>query len=299
MNLPHGIRLTALGLVAAAAAGVGGCSGAGVLNALEPRWGTTLAGDVPYGAGPRQRLDVYSPRRASGQAPVVVFFYGGGWDSGRRQDYAFVGRALARRGYVTVIPDYRLYPEARWPAFLQDGAQAVAWARAHASSYGGDPGRLVLMGHSAGAYNAMMLGLDGRWLGEVGLKPGRDIRAVVGLSGPYDFLPLRSPRLKTIFGPEAQQAETQPIAYAGEGAPPLWLATSLSDRYVDPGNTSRLAAAVRARGGVAAVRVYPGLNHALTVGAIATPLRLLAPVLSEAGAFIDVHARPVERRPWR
>jgi acetyl esterase/lipase len=257
-----------------------------VLNALEPKGGTSVSRDLPFMEGARGRLDVYRPASANGRAPLVVFIYGGGWDSGRRQDYAFVGQALAAKGFVTVIPDYRVYPEVRWPAFLQDNARAVAWARAHAADYGADPAKLVLAGHSAGAYDAAMLAMDRRWLAAVSLDPRRDIRGVVGLAGPYDFLPLRSEELKTIFGPPEGRAATQPIAYADGANPPLFIATDTADKVVDPGNTTRLAKAVRAKGGPVEERYYKGLNHAILVGAIAAPLRFLAPVLSDMTAFI-------------
>jgi acetyl esterase/lipase len=281
----------------ATATTLGGCSTLGLINAVQPKAGLSITREVAFeGAGGSLRLDVYAPMRTGRAAPVVVFFYGGGWDSGRRQDYAFVGEALARRGYVAVIPDYRVYPQARWPAFLQDNALAVRWAKDHGGEYGGDPARLVLMGHSAGAYNAAMLALDGRWLGAVGLDPRVDVRAMVGLAGPYDFLPLRSERLKEIFGPPEQRPDTQPINHVGERAPPLWLAADTGDKVVEAANSARLAAAVRAKGGSVEERYYGGLNHALMVGVIAVPLRFLAPVLKDASAFIDAHTR-AEARP--
>ena len=276
-----------------AAATLGGCSTTGLLNAVEPAGGGAVTRDISFeGAGSRLKLDVYSPRPGPTPAPVVVFFYGGGWDSGRRSDYAFVGKALAARGYVAVIPDYRVYPEVRWPAFLEDSARAVRWAKDHGGDYGGDPARRVLMGHSAGAYNAAMLTLDHRWLGAVGLDPDRDLKAMVGLAGPYDFLPLHTDELRDIFGPADQRPDTQPIRHVTGGAPPLWLAADKGDTVVEAANSARLAAAVRAKGGQVQERYYGGLNHALMIGTIAAPLRFLAPVLKEAAAFIDAHTRP-------
>ena len=278
-------------LVLAPLLALASCAPIRVLDDLEPQARVEIAHDIAYGSDPRQQLDVYAPRPRRPDAPVVVFFYGGSWDSGRRQDYLFVGASLASHGYVAVIPDYRIYPQARWPAFLQDSAEAVRWARDHAAAYGGDPRRLVLMGHSAGAYNAAMLTLDGRWLGAVGMQPGRDVRAMVGLAGPYDFLPLHSEELKQIFGPPAQLPDTQPINHVGPGTPPLWLGTDEHDRYVEPGNTSRLAAAVRAKGGRVEVHVYPKLNHQLMIGTFAWPLRWLAPVHRDVTRYIDAETR--------
>ncbi len=266
---------------------VGGCSTLDVLNAVEPKGGITATRDLAYGEGPRRRLDVHAPRVTATPRPVVVFFYGGNWESGERGDYVFAGSALASKGYVVVIPDYRLYPEARYPDFLEDSALAVRWARDNAARFGGDPAKLVLMGHSAGAYNAAMLAIDPRWLGAVGMDPKRDVTAMVGLAGPYDFLPLGSERLKIIFGPEDERPATQPINHVEAGALPLFLATDAGDKLVDPGNSTRLAARVRAVGGQVETRVYDGINHQLMVGALAWPLRFLAPVLKDASAFID------------
>jgi len=274
----------------AAAGALWGCTGVAILNTLEPTAGVVATPDIAFGSGPRDRLDVYRPADAAGHAPVVVFFYGGGWDSGRRQDYAFLGRALARRGIVVVIPDYRLYPEARWPDFLHDAARAVAWARAHAADYGGDPARLFLMGHSAGAYNAVMLATDRRWLAAEGLDPSRDLAGAIGLAGPYDFLPLHSERLKAIFGPEARLPDTQPINHVDGRGPPLLLATDDNDTVVGPGNTARMADKVRAAGGRVETRSYSGLSHALLIGVIAAPLRRKAPVLDDVVAFVTADA---------
>lgn len=279
------------GLALAPLLAMAACAPIQVLNALEPNGGVEIVRNVAYGPDPRQALDVYSPRHPAPGAPIVVFFYGGSWDSGRRQDYEFVGAALASHGYVTVVPDYRIYPQVRWPAFLEDNALAVRWARDHGAGLGGDPRRLVLMGHSAGAYNAAMLAVDERWLGEVGLSPAKDVRAMVGLAGPYDFLPLHSDELKTIFGPPEQRPDTQPINHVGPGTPPLWLGTDEHDKVVDPGNSARLAAAVKAKGGQAETRVYPGLSHALMIGTFATPLRWMAPTFRDVTRFIDAQAK--------
>ncbi len=253
--------------------------------------------DVAYAPGPRGGLDVYRPVAARTPAPVVVFIYGGSWDSGARKDYTFVGTALAGKGFVAVIPDYRVYPEVRWPTFLQDNARAVAWARDHAAEYGGDPHRLFLMGHSAGAYNVVELGVDKRWLAAVGMDPQRDLRGVIGLAGPYDFLPLDSDELKVIFGPPEGRPATQPINHVDGRNPPLFLATDTADTVVRPGNTLRMAAKVRAAGGPVEEREYKGLSHELLVGAIATPLRLLAPVLRDVTDFIRAHADQAPETP--
>ncbi len=150
--------------------------------------GAVKIGDgIPYGAGPRKVLDVYVPKNPTGPAPVLFFIYGGGWDHGDRGDYQFVGNAFASRGFVVVIPDYRLYPEVKYPDFLEDNAQAVRWVQDNIAKYGGDTDRLFLAGHSAGAYNAVMLALDHSFFHDAGVT--LTVKAVAGLSGPYDFYP--------------------------------------------------------------------------------------------------------------
>jgi acetyl esterase/lipase len=270
-----------------------GCSPAGVLNAVAPRVGITTTRDVAYAPGERHALDIYAP--AERPAPVIVFIYGGSWQDGSRSMYRFVGAALARCGFVTVIPDYRLYPPVRFPGFLQDAALAVAWTRANIARYGGDPRQIVLMGHSAGAQMVAMLTLDPQWLHAVGLDPDRDIAAMVGLAGPYDFLPLTDPVLQTIFAPAGDLRLTQPITFARGDAPPMFLAAGRSDRTVLPRNTERLAAAIRADGGQVEEKLYPGIGHAALIGAVAWPLRWLAPVLRDVTAFLKAHGIPAPR----
>ena len=262
-----------------------------------------LSGQL-YGRGPRQALDIWVPGHA-GQGdrhPVVVFFYGGGWNSGARGDYGFVGRALAREGFVVVIPDYRLTPRAHWPDFLKDSAAAIAWTREHVAGLGGDPDRIALMGHSAGAYNAMMLALDPQWLRGAGSDPSV-LRGVAGLAGPYDFLPLEKGGSADKAMGKARPLEcTQPIAFARGDAPPLWLATGDADIAVRPRNSQNLAAAIERAGGSATLRIYPGVGHSGIVMALSTPFRGKAPVLGEASDFLrGVTGRriapPAERAP--
>jgi acetyl esterase/lipase len=262
-----------------------GCSAVDVVNALTPRVGYQRVRDIPYGADARQTLDVYMPAGAD-RAPVLVFFYGGNWDSGAKADYRFVAQAFTSRGFVVVIPDYRLYPAVRYPAFLDDGAKAARWVWDNIGRYGGDRDRLFLGGHSAGAYNAAMLGLDGRWLAKVDLNPDQAIKGVVGLAGPYDFLPITDPTLQIIFGPSQSWPETQPIRYVHPGAPAFFLAAGSADKTVDPGNVDRLEAALRRANVPVETRVYGGIGHAELAGALSFPLRFLAPVLADSAAFM-------------
>jgi acetyl esterase/lipase len=255
-----------------------------------------LMRDIPYASGgARHSLDVCRPRSAAA-APVVVFFYGGGWRSGRKEAYRFAARALARRGYVAILPDYRIYPEVKYPDFLDDGAHAVRWVKNNAVQFGGDPEKIFLMGHSAGAHIAAMLSVDWRWLRNVGLVPSRDIAGLIGVAGPYDFLPLREGIYKTIFG--GNRAETQPISHVARGAPAALLVTGDRDNIVDPGNSTRLAERLRAAGNDATVRIYPRIGHFGIVAALAPILSWLAPVLRDTDNFIArvIQARHVHLR---
>lgn len=277
------------GVALAATAFLTGCSPVGVINALAPD--RLARSGIAYGPDPRQRLDVYRPIGA-GPFPVAVFLYGGGWDDGNREMYRFVGGALATVGFVTVIPDYRLYPQVRYPAFLEDCAAAFAWTRRETPGFGGTEDAPWLLGHSAGAYNAAMLTLDPRWLGGEGLSPLADLRGTVGLAGPYDFLPLRSAVLKAIFAPAHPLTRSQPINHVTGHAPPMLLLAGTADRTVDPGNTIRLAARIRAAGGIVEERLYPGVGHPGIIGAFAAPLRFLAPSLRDSLAFMHARRMP-------
>jgi acetyl esterase/lipase len=249
-----------------------------------------IARSIAYGKGRRGTLDVYQPPAAAA-APVVVFFYGGAWQSGNKQIYRFVGVALARRGYVAILPDYRIFPEVRYPDFLEDGSLAVRWVKENVARFGGDPNKLFLMGHSAGAHIAAMLSLDKRWLEQVSLAPNRDIAGLIGISGPYDFLPLRDGPLKAIFGDDPA---TQPISHVAPGAPPALLLTGVRDGTVDPGNSSRLVGRLHAAGVAATLVTYSRVGHFLIIAAFARAFRVFAPILQDIDTFI---ARTVTHAP--
>lgn len=259
----------------------------GTFNALAPRdaGGRRVGQDLVYGEGARRRLDVYAPEGASGR-PVIVFVYGGSWSSGNKNEYAFAGAALASRGYVTVIPDYRLVPEVRFPNFIDDCAAAMRWAADHAQEYGGDPSRIVLVGHSAGAYNVMMLALDAHFLRDAGVDASR-IRGAIGLSGPYDFLPFDVDATRNAFGQAPDTALTQPVHFARGDAPPLLLLWGETDTTVGPRNLRSLNAAMRAAGGRVEAKTYPGVNHVDIMLALSRPLRGRAPTLADVTAFVE------------
>lgn len=273
-------------LLAGLATVLAGCSTLGTFNALAPRdqGARRVLRDAAYGPGPRRRLDVYAPATATASAPVIVFIYGGSWNSGAKDDYEFVGAAFAAQGFVTVIPDYRLVPDVRFPAFIEDCAASVRWASDHVAEYGGDPTRIVLVGHSAGAYNAVMLALDAHYLADGGVEAAR-VRGVVGLAGPYDFLPFDVEATRAAFSRAPDAQLTQPVRFARADAPPLLLLWGDADSTVGPRNLHNLEQAVRAAGGAVESKVYPGVTHAGVMLALSRPLRGRAPTLSDVAAF--------------
>ncbi|WP_395648321.1 alpha/beta hydrolase [Terricaulis sp.] len=242
--------------------------------------------NAPFGPGPRQMLDVYAPAApVGGRAPVIVFFYGGSWASGDKDDYGFMGDALASRGFVTVIPDYRVAPDV-FPSFIEDGASAVRWARDHAADHGGDPQRIVLVGHSAGAYIAAMLALDPQYLANVGVE-ARRIRGMAGLAGPYDFLPFDVPASQNAFGRAPDAQLTQPVHFARADAPPLLLLWGRDDRTVGAKNIDGLERAMRAAGGSVETKRYDRVDHVGIMLAMSRVFRGRAPVLDDVVDFAE------------
>jgi acetyl esterase/lipase len=239
--------------------------------------------DLVYGPAPANTVDLYLPRHAD-RTPIVVFFFGGGWNSGDKSSYKFVGAALAAAGVIVVMPDYSLYPGAKFPRFMQDAAQAVAWTRAHAREWGGDPQQLFLVGHSSGAYIAILLALDQEYLQQVG-GSSRWLRGVAGLAGPYDFLPFTESYLDDLFGPPANFPRSQPINFVRTQAPPLLLMHGLRDTRVSPNNTRSLTAALERIGAPVTTRYFPQADHADLVAAF-SPARKGLPVLRDILAFI-------------
>jgi acetyl esterase/lipase len=242
--------------------------------------------NISYGADPQHRLDVYVPDQSSaGPRPLVVFWHGGRWQFGDKADYRFVGAALAELGYVAVLPNYRHYPNVKMPGFMDDAARAGEWAAGHAGEFGADTGRLYLMGHSAGAHMAALVSLDPRYFAAAG-RLGPPIAGVIGLSGPYDFLPLREPDVQDMFGPPQNYPDSQPINFVRSGAPPMLLVHGLMDQTVRPKNSSNLAAALRAHGVPVMLKLYPKLLHGDTVAALSLLARGRAPTLADIEAFV-------------
>lgn len=240
--------------------------------------------DLPYGTHARQRLDVYSPANAQ-RRPIIVFWYGGGWERGGKSQYRFVGAALAKAGYVAVLPDYRLYPEVKFPAFVHDGAEALAWVVSHAAAIGGDPQRIYVAGHSAGAHLAAMLAYDRSQLERVGLPAGT-VRGFIGLSGPYALNP-NNDTYRTIFAAPYTLAAWQPVQLAKQGAPPALLLHGEADDVVEVSHARRMEEALAALGVSVALRTYPGRGHRDTVAAFAAAAPHKLPVIEEIRRFVD------------
>ena len=273
-------------LAPAVAALAGACSPLGALNALGPRdrGARRLAAGVPYGDDPRQKMDVLGPTAGPpGPRPMLVFFYGGGWDSGSRSLYGWAAHALAARGFVVAVPDYRLVPTVRFPGFIEDAAAATARFGELAEVHGGDRARLGVLGHSAGAHLAMMIALDRRYMAGAG-APGL-IRAAAGLAGPYDFLPFDVAASINAFGRAPDPTLTQPVTFVRPDAPPLWLGHGTADRVVHAEDTTILCERMTAVGGRCEARLYPDLNHADLIATFSPLFRRKAPVLDDVSAF--------------
>ncbi|MBP2513005.1 alpha/beta hydrolase [Sphingomonas sp. PvP018] len=280
-----------IALVVILIAGTAFTAGPGTLSVLDGIMGggrgtARVREGVPFGTH-GQKLDVWRPSGgAKTGLPVLIFWYGGGWVHGSRSAYAFAARAYAKAGYVVVMPDYRKVPDVRFPAFLQDGAEAVKWTRDHIEASGGDPNRIAVAGHSAGAYTVAMLTLDPRWLRAEGVDP-RIIKAAVGLCGPYDFYPFTARRAIDAMQGAADPVMTQPIHFARRDAPPMLLVSAGNDTQVKAHNADNLAAKLTALGAPVRHVDYPGLSHEDVAMALSKPFRSKAPVLADSVAFLN------------
>lgn len=260
------------------------CSSADVLNATITRDGYTVRRDIAYGDDPRQKLDVYIPTEAK-NAPLILFFYGGSWQSGSKDQYRFLGQALASKGYVTAVADYRLYPQVQYPDFVKDGALALAHVHAHAHAYGADRDRLFVAGHSAGAFNAMMLSADDAFHREAHSQRSW-IKGTIGISGPYNFLPFTDDTIKAIFS-RYPDRETQPINHITHRMAPVFLATGDDDDTVDLRNSQSVKAKLESLHSPVEQHTYPGIGHIGIILSVAEGFRWKAPLLEDIAAFVD------------
>jgi acetyl esterase/lipase len=239
--------------------------------------------NVAYADGTRKKLDIYAPKDQQGLAPVVMFIYGGGWHAGDKFEYEFVGRALASSGFVAVIPDYRIFPEVSYPDFLEDNAQAVKWIEDNIETYGGDKRRFFLAGHSAGAYNSVMLAVDGAFLREHGVT--MPVRGVAGISGPYNFYPFEYGMVTDVFGKAPNPEGTQPIKLITAETPPMLLVSGTSDPIVRVENTRAMAKELKAKGVWVTEKYYDGVGHMEPVIAMGSLWRWRLPVLADVVEF--------------
>ncbi|MEO8998519.1 MAG: alpha/beta hydrolase [Rhodanobacter sp.] len=258
------------------------------LNVATGKTGVSVKHDVVFDSTHQLALDIYQPTGVS-HAPVVVFFFGGSWKSGKRQWYTWVGEILAQRGLMVVIPDYRLWPTVKLDGFMQDAAHAVAWTHAHANEYGGNPDDLFVMGHSAGAQIGALLATDAHWLNDVGMQP-RQLAGFIGLAGPYDFLPLKEQDYIDMFGStHDQQLLSQPVHFVNGDEPPMLLMQGTTDKIVWPRNAESLARALRKENEAVELKLYPGIGHFAILFSISRPLRYKAPVIEDTLRFIQAY----------
>jgi acetyl esterase/lipase len=274
-------------LVVIAFLALSACSAGGrIVNALQPDEGVSVERGIAYGSLPRQKYDLYNPAKTDPHTPVVVFVYGGSWHSGDRKDYEFVGDALARRGIVTAIADYRVYPKVVFPAFVEDEAKAVAAISRDVGA--GHP--FFVMGHSAGAQIAALLVLDPHYLKAEGVDVCRRVSGFIGLAGTYATLPLRKEKYRKIFPKNVREA-ARAVNFAAGKHPPSLLIAGESDLIVDPKNTEELAEALKQAGNRVEVSDYRRVGHLLLVGSLAAPLRQFAPTLDEVARFVSQESR--------
>jgi acetyl esterase/lipase len=257
------------------------------INLLVPRAGYRIHRGLAYGTEPRQKLDIYVPSRLQAPAPVLLFFYGGGWQSGHRADYLGFGQAFASAGVVAVVADYRLYPHVKYPGFVEDAAGALAFVRAHVAQYGGDPGRIFLAGHSAGAYNAVMLASEPQFIAAKGGSLDW-IRGVIGIAGPYNFLPMSDPVYVDMFH-GTNNTDSMPVYHVNGGRPPMLLVSGSDDDTVRLSNTNDMSERLERFGNDVTVILYRGVGHVGVILSLVRGFRRLAPLRRDMLDFIRAH----------
>lgn len=255
-----------------------------ILNLAIPHKGYTVYYDKAYGRDQRQRLDIYVPDKLSSPATTLIYFYGGSWQVGDKNMYRFLGQAFASKGFITVVVNYRMYPDVYFPSFMQDGAKAVRWVHDNIQKYKGDNNHMFLVGHSAGAHIAALLTTNEDYIKAEDGKTSW-IKGVIGLAGPYDFLPFTDPKIKALFSKE-DNFKTQPIHYVKPGLPPFFLATGDEDTTVRPKNTVNLAKRLRESNVAVTEIIYPHVAHIGIILSLASGFRFKAPLLEDITRFI-------------
>ncbi|MDC7685149.1 alpha/beta hydrolase [Asticcacaulis sp. BYS171W] len=277
---------TGIGLV------LSGCSTLTAFNNMTPKdsGSKRVAQDVAYGDHPRHRYDVYAPTGSKPVKgwPVLIFFFGGGWESGDKKDYAWMGRSLAALGYLVAVPNYRLYPEVVYPRFMEDAASAVRHIQREASTYGGDAKRLGVMGHSAGAYIAVTLALEESFL-KFDPMASNPFRVCVGIAGPYDFYPFDVKAAIQTFGTYPRPQETQPLNHATQSTTKFLLQHSRADTVCGVHNSVNLDKALKKVGTSSTLQLYDGLSHQDCAAVYSVPFRGKAPLRADAAAFLKAN----------
>lgn len=260
------------------------CSPIRVADALLQTGDFVRTKDVVYGSDTRERLDVYRPRSARGPSPVVIFLYGGRWQSGSKDQYGLLGDALTRRGVVAVIPDYRLYPSVKFPGWVDDAVEAVKWTRRNIQRFGGDTTQIWIVGHSAGGHTVALLALDEHYLRDVGLASNA-VKGFVSIAGPVDT-EWTDADVQALMGPREGWPATYPRNHINGSERPLLLLHGSSDKTVSPRNSESLAASIRERGGCARSIIYRGVGHVEIVVALAVPGLKIAPAMDDLLKFM-------------
>jgi dipeptidyl aminopeptidase/acylaminoacyl peptidase len=250
--------------------------------------GAEVKHDIAYGATPEQKLDIYIPTHDPAQKlDVVVFIHGGRWTNGDKSDYKFLGTTLADRGYITVITDFRQYPQVKFPVFVQDNARALVWVSNHIAAYGGDPSRIHLTGHSSGAHIAALLTADKSYLRREGRGP--IIYDFIGLAGPYAFTP-DEPDLQDMFGPPKNYPAMQAPTFITGKQPPMLLLYGDADTDVKIYNLQKLRDKILSKHGCVKTIIYPGIDHIDLISALSWVGPHSAPVMQD---MVDFMRAPV------
>ncbi|XID75472.1 alpha/beta hydrolase [Alkanindiges sp. WGS2144] len=229
--------------------------------------------NIAYGHEQRQKLDVYQPLETGSNTqpwPVILFVHGGSWKAGDKDEYLFVGESFTRAGYVTVVMNYRLAPVHQYPDYIRDTAQAIQWINQHIARYGGNPNQIVVVGHSAGAFNVVETVDNKRWLAEVNV-PVSSIKAVVGIAGPYSY-DFRGGDTHTAFPADAVPDQVMPDRHVRADAPPHLLLIGSKDHFVKASNAYKMQEALQKHQVPVQIEVIKGANHISIMAAVASRL---------------------------
>lgn len=290
-----GASLAAMATLGFAAQQAQAVSALSILNSVSPSGGVGVTKDILYGDKPLQDLDIYYPKplaqamQASSNIkhsyPMIVFVHGGSWESGNKEQYAFVGQSLAQAGYITAVINYRKAPEHVYPDYVEDTAQAIAWSYNNAADLHADPQRFAVIGHSAGAFNAIAAVANEDFLAPYNVSPS-DISAVIGIAGPYSY-DFRQYGGSTAFADDATPDEVMPDRHIKGQQPPYLFLTAENDKVVHERNTIKMTQALRDYGAAVETSEIKGASHATSIAAMASPLRWLNDVRVQVLSHLD------------